>query len=423
MAKVVKRTWIGEGAAGIPRRDRKSCEYEAYMPDALADRSFMLDGDVAADVADAERAIALLNAEASALVDTEALARLLLRAEAVASSKIEGLEVGPRRLLRAEANREIGERPLDTTADEVLGNVDAMVAALESASRPALQVQDLLDIHRQLLVGTSLAAHGGQVRDVQNWIGGSAYNPCSAAFVPPPPDRVRWLLEDLVSFCDSEDLPAVTQAAIAHAQFETIHPFIDGNGRTGRALIHLIFRRRLLAPRVLPPVSLILATWSKDYMGALNGYRYEGAGGSRAAHEGLNSWVALFASACRRAVDDARSFEERARTIEAAWRERLGRVRAGSSLDELLRRLPGAPMLTVKTAAALIGRSTQAANEAVARLVNSGILAQTSLGRRNRAFEVPEVIDAFLYLERRLASPAGDTRMSPPSRRVPRRKS
>lgn len=421
MAKVIRRTWIGEGAVGIPRRDRRSCEYEAYVPDPLADRSFMLDGDVAADVADAERAIALLDAEASALVDTEALARLLLRAEAVASSKIEGLEVGPRRLLRAEADRELGGRPLDTTAAEVLGNVDAMVAALGSASRPALGVQDLLDIHKRLLAGTSLAAHGGQMREVQNWIGGSAHNPCSAEFIPPPPDRVPGLLEDLLRFCDSEDLPAVTQAAIAHAQFETIHPFIDGNGRTGRALIHLVLRRRLLAPRVLPPVSLILATWSKDYVDALNGYRYPGAPSSRAAHEGSNRWVALFAAACRRAVDDARSFEKRARAIEAAWRGRLGRVRAGSSVDELLRRLPGAPIVTVKTAAALIGRSTQAANEAVARLVEAGILRQTSVGRRNRAFEAPEVIDAFVDLERRLASPAGDTRVSPPGRRVPKR--
>ncbi|WP_201295193.1 MULTISPECIES: Fic family protein [Nocardia] len=102
----------------------------------------------------------------------------------------------------------------------------------------------LLEIHRRLLAGTRLAEHGGSLRDVQNWIGGSSFNPCSAAFVPPPPELVPELMEDLISFCNSDDLPAVAQAAIAHAQFETIHPFIDGNGRTGRALIHLILRRR-----------------------------------------------------------------------------------------------------------------------------------------------------------------------------------
>ena len=220
----------------------------------------MLDGDVAADVADAESAIARLNVAATSLIDTEALARILLRAESVASSKIEGLEVGARRLLRAEAARGLGDAPSDVTALEVLGNIDAMVAAIRSADEgEPMTIALLLDLHRRLLAGTRLEAHGGRLREVQNWIGGSDYNPCSAAFVPAPPELVEHLMVDLVAFSNSDTLPAVAQAAVAHAQFETIHPFVDGNGRTGRALIHLILRRRGLAPRVLPPVSLILA--------------------------------------------------------------------------------------------------------------------------------------------------------------------
>ena len=105
MAKVIRRHWQSEASAGLPRRDRQSCEYEAYVPDPLMGRVIVLDGAVAADVADAEAAITRLNLEARALVDTEALARLLLRAESVASSRIEGLEIGPRRLLEAEAAR------------------------------------------------------------------------------------------------------------------------------------------------------------------------------------------------------------------------------------------------------------------------------------------------------------------------------
>src|SRR5690242_18367193 len=105
MASVIRRHWQSELAWGLSRKDRRSCEYEAYVPDPLVDRPITLDGDVAADVADAERAITELDLTASALVDTEALARLLLRAESVASSRIEGLEVGGRRLLRAEAAR------------------------------------------------------------------------------------------------------------------------------------------------------------------------------------------------------------------------------------------------------------------------------------------------------------------------------
>ena len=110
----------------------------------------------------------------------------------------------------------------------------------------------LLEIHRRLLEGTRLEEHGGRIRTVQNWIGGSSYNPCSAAFVPPPPEDVPALLDDLISFCNDDGLPALAQAAIAHAQFETIHPFVDGNGRAGRVLIHLVLCRRGIAARFLP---------------------------------------------------------------------------------------------------------------------------------------------------------------------------
>lgn len=233
-----------------------------------------------------------LNMATTALLDTEALARLLLRAESLASSRIEGLVVGGRRLLRAEVARQISGSANDVTAEEVLGNIDAMTWAVESlASASTVTVDGLLDIHRRLLTSTRLAAHAGKIRQVQNWIGGSSFTPCSAAFVPPPPEHVKGLLEDLCAFCKDDSLPAVAQAAIAHAQFETIHPFVDGNGRTGRALIHVMLRRRGLAARVLPPVSLVLATWSAAYIDGLTATRYEGRPDSQAAHEGINAWV------------------------------------------------------------------------------------------------------------------------------------
>ncbi len=423
MAKVIRTHWQSEASAGLPRRDRQSCEYEAYVPDPLMGRVIVLDGGVAADVADAEAAITRLNLEARALVDTEALARLLLRAESVASSRIEGLEIGPRRLFEAEAARILGQSSSDVTAAEVLGNIEAMVYAVGSVrSDEELTLDQLLQIHRRLLAGSRLEESGGRIRGEQNWIGGSSDNPCSAAFVPPPPGLVHGLLVDLCRFCSDDSLPAVVQAALAHAQFETIHPFIDGNGRTGRALIHLILRRRGLAERVLPPVSLVLATWATDYVAALQGTRYRGQPASAAAHEGLNRWVGLFAAACRRAVGDAAGFDARVQGIEAVWRERLRPVRADSATDRLLRALPGAPVLTVRSAADLISRSLRATNEAIARLSAAEVLTQVTLGRRNRAFEARELIDAFTDLERQLASPRGDTRVAPPSRRVPRRR-
>lgn len=422
MSTVIRRRWISD-RAGPSRKDNRGCEYEAYVPDPLLARAFAIDGSVAADIADAEAAITRLNLEATSLVDTESLARILLRAESVASSRIEGLEIGAGRLLRAEAARDLGDDPRDVTAVEILGNIDAMAHAVGLVGPGGVITTDLiLGVHRRLLAGTHLEEHGGSLREQQNWIGGSSYNPCSASFVPPPPEVVPDLIEDLVSFSNDDSLPTVAQAAIAHAQFETIHPFGDGNGRTGRALIHLILRRRGLAPRVLPPVSLILATSAQDYVEALTAYRYRGPATSKQASEGINLWVGRFATACRRAVEDASRFEQRAHALETGWRERLGRVRARSSTDLLLRRLAGAPVISVKSAANLIGRSFVNTNEAVARLVDAGILRQVSVGRRNRVFEASDIIAAFTDLERQLASPGGDTLTSEPTRIVPRRR-
>src|SRR5579875_999833 len=305
MSRVIRRRWIND-YTGPSRKDNRGCEYEAYVPDPLVGRSFT--------------------------IDAEALARILLRAESVASSRIEGLEIGARRLLCAEAARRLGDDPSDVTAVEILGNIDAMVFAIEhvDAGDP-ITVELVLDVHQRLLAKTRLERYAGKFREQQNWIGGSEYNPCAAAFVPPPPEYVADLMADLVAFANDDSLPPVAQAAIAHAQFETIHPFVDGTGRTGRALIHLIFRRRGVAPHVLPPVSLVLATWAQDYVGGLEATRYRGPVSGKAARVGINLWIGRFATACKRAVDDASSFEKRARGIEASWRERLGRVRARSA--------------------------------------------------------------------------------------------
>jgi hypothetical protein len=216
--------------------------------------------------------------------------------------------------------------------------------------------------------------------------------------------------------------PAIAQAALAHAQFETIHPFVDGNGRTGRALIHVILRRRGLAARVLPPISLILATRAEDYIAGLTATRHRGRVDSAAARDGLNRWVGSFAAAANRSVTDAAAFEARVVEIQTSWRLRVGRIRQHSGIDRLIQTLPGAPLLTVSHGSELIGRSFQQTNEAISRLVDAGILTQVSIGRRNRAFEASEIVDGFMDLERQLASPTGDTRSAPPVRNIPRRR-
>ena len=405
MSTIVRQRWLSTPGSGLPRRDRQGCEYEAYVPDPVGKRSFRLDADVAADVADAERAITELNATAIVLADTEALARLLLRTESVASSHIEGLAVGGRRLLRAEAARAAGATTGDLTAEEVLGNIDAMAWAVDTLSRSrTVTVDGILEVHRRLLTPTRLAEHGGKVRTVQNWIGGSSHNPCRAEFVPPPPDRVPGLLADLAAFGNEDSLPAVAQAAVAYAQFETIHPFVDGNGRTGRALAHVVLRRRGLAPRVLPPISLVLARSPASYVEGLTATRYHGRVTSQAAHEGINRWIGTFAAACRQAAEEVTALEQRIARIRSQWQRALGTtVRRGSATELLLHALPGAPVVTVNAAAELIGRSFQATNEAFARLEAAGVLRRITIGRRNRAFEVKAVVDAFAEMERSLS--------------------
>lgn len=182
--------------------------------------------------------------------------------------------MGGRRLLRAQVAVGLGAERSDVGAADVLNNIAAMRWAIDAlAEVQELTVDHLLGIHERLLGGTRLEEHAGRPREQQNWIGGSSYNPCCAAFVPPPPERVHDLLEDLCEFCNRDELPAIVHAALAHAQFETIHPFIDGNGRTGRVLIHVILRRRGLAPVVVPSVSLVLATWAQDYIDGLTATR------------------------------------------------------------------------------------------------------------------------------------------------------
>ena len=180
MAKVMKRRWSSDvGASGLSRKDRQSCDYEAYVPDHLMGRRFFLEGEVAADVADAEAAVARLNAQATALVDTEALARILLRAEAVASSRIEGLEVGARRLLHAELVRGTNQAASDVTATEVLNNIDAMVFAVGSVDAgDPITVDLLLDT-----TDVSSQAHGWKTTEALSGLSktGSAVAPTTPA--------------------------------------------------------------------------------------------------------------------------------------------------------------------------------------------------------------------------------------------------
>lgn len=425
MGSYTPRRWHADPTAMGPRRAREGGTYLAYVPDPLVGRDLRIDARVAADVADAERAMAALDAEAArdhGPHRLEVLARLLLRAEAVGSSRIEGLVISPRKLALADF-----DAALDTTgrALEVVGNIRALREALDVATRPGpITVDTLCALHRRLLDDTRDAHLGGVVRAEPNWIGGDT--PLDAEFVPPPHELLPELLDDLCTYLSGDDHPPLLQAALAHAQFETLHPFADGNGRTGRALLQLVLRRRGLCERFVPPISLVLATWSKRYVAALMGTRVDAPAGSESEVAGLHTWVELAAQAARVACEEAHAYDDRVEALVAAWRDRLsakvGTPRADAAVWPLMDLLPAAPLITARTAVDLTGRSERAIDGAVAQLVEAGVLKQVGGRLRYRLYEAVGVFDLVTDAERGLASPDRDTRRSAPARPVPARR-
>jgi Fic family protein len=265
-----------------------------------------------------------------------------------------------------------------------------------TSAREELSVEDVVEIHRTLLQATRDAHLAGWIRDRQNWIGGNNHNPRGAEFIPPPEDYVRPLLVDLAEFLDRQDLPATLQAALAHAQFETIHPFADGNGRVGRCLIHVAFRRADLAPHYVPPISLVLATEADEYVRGLTAFR-EGD---------IEGWSIYFAEKTVAATEAAADLAVRATGLRDDWIDRTGRPRRDSAAYQLIEALIGQPVIDVRTAAELTGASREAARRAVTQLEGAGILSQLSIGRRNRAWEAREVFELLNGFERELATPS-----------------
>jgi Fic family protein len=383
---LVSRTWQWNPTLYAPARYRRACRYEAFIPDPLAGDRFDLSSSVIGVVSDAEQAIVRLNASPSPALAP--LARLLLRTESIASSRVEGIQVGIRQLARAESAGAAAP-----TVREVLGNIDAMQLAIDqAASSDAVGVEHLTAIHRTLLEKTHHHTIAGVLRTGQNWIGGNDHNPCGADFVPPPPEHVRPLLEDLCEALADETLPPLVQAALVHAQFETIHPFDDGNGRTGRALIHLVLRRRGIADRYVPPISVVLAAERRRYIDGLTLFR-EGR---------VGEWVEQFAAAAARASGLASAHLNAVEALKEDWRRRLsehGAPRSDAAAWALIDILPAHPAITAPHAVAVTGRARAAVHNAVQQLVECGVLLPLTASRRNRVWEPVGLVELLEGLE------------------------
>ena len=275
MGRWITRFWENPHEGGLRRRDRRSGEYRAYVPDPLVGAALVLSPGTEALAARAEARVRALGA----LPDMAGIARFLLRSEAIASSRIEGVAPSAHRVALAELAQQEEVRGLSEQARAVARNVTLVRAAVEelSGARP-VTADRLLALHRSLLPD-SPEHHG--TRSTQKWVGGSSYHPLDADFVPPPPELVPDLVADLLTYLNGATHAPLIQAALVHAQFETIHPFADGNGRVGRALTHTVLTRRGLLAGMILPTSPVLSTLSDEYIEALSRFREAGDPGRR----------------------------------------------------------------------------------------------------------------------------------------------
>jgi Fic family protein len=400
----MRGTYVQQQYEPVPgagrRAERSAFTYEAFLPWTIADLDLRLRADTAADIADAEKALTELDVASRRVHGLEALSRSLLRSEAVASSWIEAIRVSHRQL--AEAERGAPGADYDETR-RVVGNVRAMTRAVEIGAHEApIEVEDILSMHGMLMSNSTLPAdreRAGTIRDEPVFIGGHTVQ--SAEYVAPPAQEVRRLLADMTDFVNNRtDLSAVVIAAIAHAQFETIHPFHDGNGRVGRCLIHTVLRRAGVCTSVYPPISLVFAQDADRYVAGLTAFR----------RDDLDAWLQRFAVSVRASAAAALGFGREVDDLERQWLDRIyarrigaggRRLRQDAAATRLLRELPGMPVFQINDVSDRLGVTWMAAKSAVEELEAAGIVKTVQAGRRNRVYEALELFDAVKRFEER----------------------
>ncbi|MBI2169241.1 MAG: Fic family protein [Actinobacteria bacterium] len=357
------------------------------MPTKLVERDLMLDPDT---VARAARAQASVEHGAERMPDDyAALARLLLRAEGVASSFIEGVTAPVVDIVLAEHDAHAGP----SAAAWVAANLAAVTEAIDEAHAGPLTVESLCRWHWTLMTGSpTRARHVGAVRDEQGWIGGTS--PLDAHLVTPPPDEVPGLLDDLVAYANRDDVDPVSQASIAHAQFEIIHPFADGNGRVGRVLVAWLLVRRLSLV-IPPPVSTRIAADVSGYGSGLVLFRM-------GDH---NTWVRWFADAVSGAGRAQQDLVVAVERLQRAWRDRLAaprhgsrRLRSNAAAWRAVDLLPRHLVLTGPMVAAELGIALKSANAALRDLADAGVLVEHGTtqpkprGRPSRLYASAELL-------------------------------
>lgn len=367
-------------------RRRATGTYFSAVPAVLADFNPTIPSDVAADLDEATQALVAFDAHAAARlgVGSRALgpmSAILLRTESTSSSRIENLTVGARRLAQEALDGSEGGN-----AALVVGNVRAMEAALRFATD--LSEESILAMHAALLGREpGWEDKAGHYRDTLVWVGTTSAGPRGASHVAPQPEQVPACMADLVSFINRDDLPVLAQCAIAHAQFETIHPFSDGNGRVGRALVHAMLRGKGVTPSVTPPVSAGILHATDEYFNALTAFR---AGDARPILECFSSASRYSARTGMELIDNLGAILD-----NAAARLHALPLRSDALGWRLLPHLVEQPIVNTRYVAAALRVPAASAARAISQLESAGILVERTGARRDRAWEAPAVISAL----------------------------
>lgn len=363
--------------------------YEAAVPSAIADLDILVDADALAAADDARAEISRFDAELSSIMpstEIAPLAAILLRTESASSSQIEDITAGAKALALAE----LGVARYGSNAKLVAANVVAMNRAIALAD--GIDPAAILSVHDTLMQGQD-HADPGRFRTEQVWIGGSSVSPHRAAFVPPHHSRVPDAIDDLCRFIGRTDIPLLTHAAVAHAQFETIHPFNDGNGRTGRALVHAMLKHGGATTRSTVPVSAGLLADTDSYFAALTQYR-----------DGDPSpIVARFAEAAFAAIGNGRELANDLVAVYEQWSQSLT-IRRTAAVWRLLPLLLSHPAVSSRLVQELIGVSQPAADNVISQLREAEILTRASGDRRYVVWvanDVTRALDDFAVRARR----------------------
>lgn len=353
-------------------RHRRSRPYRAAVVPTVAERDLdaALDGETREIVREASAELPRFDAEASVL--PVPMPAVLLRTEAASSSRIERLSASARNVAAASLGLSAREN-----AREVAANVAAMRAAL--ATPGLVDVDAVLEAHR-VLMRDEVPEIAGRLREVQVWVGGDDYSPHHADFVAPVAEDVPRLLADLVSMAERRDLDPLAQAAVVHAQFETIHPFEDGNGRTGRVLLHTTLRRSGLVRNATVPVSAGLLRDTGAYFRALTAYR----------DGNPNDIVRQVAHAALSSVAQGRRLGGEMLALREEWREGMT-ARSDSAAWRLLDLLFSQPVVTAGWASEVLGVSDRAARNAIDVLLGAGVLAPSGGERRGQSWQADRV--------------------------------